>query len=83
MKYSGAMLAAASMLAMTFPSLVLATEQSDDGKGQETRCRSIRELGSRIPKRICKTNAEWAREREEARRALDDRNRSSHCSERC
>ena len=48
------------------------------------RCRMIKELGSRIPKRECKTNAEWARLAEEAREAMANRNRASHCGgEQC
>lgn len=47
------------------------------------RCRTIKEVGSRIPKRECKTNAEWARVQAEAREAMASRNRASHCLERC
>lgn len=83
-KYKSNVLAVAVMMVVVpCTNLALATESTTDAKADETRCRSIRELGTRIPKRICKTNAEWAREREEARRALEQRNRSSHCSERC
>ncbi len=44
------------------------------------RCRSISEIGSLVKKhRICKTNAEWNRSREQQQRDADDfitRNRS-------
>lgn len=44
------------------------------------RCRSISEIGSLVKKqRICKTNAEWTRSREQQQRDADDfitRNRS-------
>lgn len=44
------------------------------------QCRAVREVGSRIPKRVCKTNGEWAKEAEIARQAMENRNRNSHCA---
>lgn len=43
------------------------------------RCRAIREVGSRIPQRVCKTNAQWKQEEEAARASLQNRVRSSSC----
>lgn len=44
------------------------------------QCRAVREVGSRIPKRVCKTSAEWAKEAADARQAMENRNRNSHCA---
>ncbi|WP_395390716.1 hypothetical protein WBP07_09325 [Novosphingobium sp. BL-8A] len=43
------------------------------------RCRAVRDVASRIPERVCKTNAEWKKEEEAARAAMEARNRASSC----
>jgi hypothetical protein len=73
----------ASALSLSLPGFAVANKGTTEGDPNTVRCRSVRELGSRIPKRVCKTNEEWAREREAARQAMDDRNRASHCSDGC
>lgn len=42
---------------------------------QSIKCRSIQEVGSRIPSRICRTLAEWTRIDEENQTALTDQKR--------
>jgi hypothetical protein len=37
--------------------------------GEKIKCRYIKELGSRIPNRICRTRAEWSRIETEQREA--------------
>lgn len=73
----------ASVLSLSLTGFAVASEDKTEADPSTVRCRSIKEVGSRIPKRVCKTNEEWAREREAARQAMADRNRSSHCSDGC
>lgn len=73
----------ASILSLSLPGFAVASEDKTEANPNTVRCRAIKEVGSRIPKRVCKTNEEWAREREVARQAMDDRNRASHCADRC
>ena len=72
-----------SALIMPLLGFAVASEATPEADPDTVRCRSIKELGSRIPKRVCKTNQQWAQEREAARQAMEERNRSSHCTDRC
>jgi len=73
----------ASALVMPLSNFAVAGEGASETDPDTVRCRSVRELGTRIPKRVCKTNQQWAQEQEAARQAMEDRNRSSQCTERC
>lgn len=69
-----------SVLSLSLPAVASAQDEAAMKEADTVRCRAIKELGSRILTRVCKTNAEWARQKEEAREAMANRNRNSHCS---
>ena len=58
-------------------SAALAGEKPDQNKSIDPKlkvvCRTDDVVGSKIPKRICKTKADWEQEAIDARAALDDR----------
>ncbi|WP_162928217.1 hypothetical protein [Sphingopyxis terrae] len=67
-------------LSLSVPAIAYAKQESSPAKDSEAlKCRVIREVGSRIPKKVCKTNAEWAQQEAAAREAMANRNRNSHC----
>lgn len=68
------------IFSLSAPAIASAEDMAAVKDPDTVRCRAIKELGSRIPARVCKTNAEWARQKAEAREAIEKRNRNSHCS---
>ncbi len=69
------------LLALSATSVLASEDKPTVPENPETvQCRAVREVGSRIPKRVCKTNAEWAREAAAARQAMENRNRNSQCA---
>lgn len=70
-------------LLLFVPTLASAKDEAAGKDPDAIRCRTIREVSSRIPKRECKTNAEWERAAVEARKAMAERSRASRCSDRC
>lgn len=70
-------------LVMASPALAASMEtaptKADLADPNAMRCRAIREVGSRIPQRVCKTNAQWKEEEEAARKVMENRVRSSSC----
>lgn len=70
-------------LALASPALAASMEtaptKAELADPNALRCRSIREVGSRIPQRVCKTNAQWKEEEEAARKLMQNRVRSSSC----
>ncbi len=71
------------LLLLSPSTLASAKDEAAAKDPDAVRCRTIKEVSSRIPKRECKTNAEWERAAAEARQAMADRNRASHCSDNC
>lgn len=71
------------LLLLVLPVPASAMDEAVVKDPEALRCRTIKEVGSRIPKRECRTNAEWARAEAEARKAMADRSRASRCGERC
>ncbi len=67
-------------LPLSVPAAAAPKAEASARDPDSVRCRAIKELESRIPKRICKTNAEWERQEAEAREAMATRNRNSQCS---
>lgn len=47
---------------------------------QAVKCKAIKEVGSKIPKRTCKTVAQWNAEREAAQAAINTNARNRRCS---
>jgi hypothetical protein len=55
-------------------------QEATEPKPKEERivCKSKKFVGSNLSQRICKTESEWRAGREDAQRALDDRNRGGN-----
>ena len=73
---------------LTYVLLLAAAADPTAVSGQETTeppakeerviCKSKKFVGSNLSQRICKTESEWRAAREDAQRALDDRNRGGN-----
>jgi hypothetical protein len=57
-----------------------AEQTAQDVEAERVRCRNVFVVNSRIPERICRTNAEWARIQRETREALDRNQRGAGAS---
>lgn len=55
-------------------------QEATEAKPKEERviCKSKKFVGSNLSQRICKTETEWRVGKEDAQRALDDRNRGGN-----
>ena len=67
---------------LSVPAVALAAEdpQPRPTDPKTVQCKAVREVGSRIPVRRCKTLAEWKREEEAVQASIATRNRNSRCS---
>jgi hypothetical protein len=73
---------------LTYMLILAAAADPTAVSGQETTeppakeerivCKSKKFVGSNLSQRICKTESEWRAGREDAQRALDDRNRGGN-----
>jgi hypothetical protein len=57
-----------------------AAQPAQDAEAERVRCRNVFTVNSRIPERICRTNAEWERIQRETREALDRNQRGAGAS---
>ena len=53
---------------------------AEDAAGSEVKCRSIFQVNSRIPERICRTKAEWDQIARDSREALERNQRGRGAS---
>lgn len=80
-----AMAFAAPALAQTEPAAPPATapqaqQATPNPDADRVRCRNVFTVNSRIPERICRTNAEWERIQQETREALSRNQRGAGAS---
>lgn len=75
-----------ALLAASAPALAqndtagAAREGGQTSDAERVRCRNVFTVNSRIPERICRTNAEWERIERESREAMDRNRRGAGAS---
>lgn len=60
MKFAGSVLAAGLMVSLAGCASSSGSEEMTLAEGAKRECRSIKEFGSMLPKRVCNNKATWA-----------------------